>query len=172
MPINTLQQLYETLKLEMKENYMIKSKLIIFLFRVSNYFAYKPKVTWLLTFPIFILYIFITEWILGVEIPIKTKIGKGLKLYHGVGLVINGFTVIGENFTVRQGVTIGNKTLSDGSLSNSPTIGDNVELGALVIIIGEVTIGHNVKVGAGTVVTRSVADNKVIVGAKFRELVL
>jgi putative colanic acid biosynthesis acetyltransferase WcaB len=149
---------------------MIKSKLIIFLFRVSNYCAYKPKITWLLTFPIFILYIFITEWILGVEIPIKTKVGKGLKLYHGVGLVINGYSIIGENFTVRQGVTIGNKTLSDGSLSNSPVIGNNVELGASVIILGEITIGHNVTIGAGTVVTNSITDNKTVVGTKFREL--
>ncbi|MFT6248316.1 MAG: putative colanic acid biosynthesis acetyltransferase WcaB [Cognaticolwellia sp.] len=172
MQINTLQQLLETLKLEMTENYMIKSKLVIFLFRVANYFAYKPKVTWLLTFPIFVLYIFITEWVLGIEIPIKTKIGKGFKVYHGVGLVINGYSVIGKNFTVRQGVTIGNKTLSDGSLSNSPLIGDNVELGASVIIIGEITIGHNVKIGAGTVITKSIADDKNVVGAKFRELVL
>jgi putative colanic acid biosynthesis acetyltransferase WcaB len=71
---------------------------------------------------------------------------------------------------VRQGVTIGNKTLSDGSLSNSPVIGNNVELGASVIILGEITIGHNVTIGAGTVVTNSITDNKTVVGTKFREL--
>lgn len=170
MPTNNLKTLISILKLELYENYMWKSRLIIFLFRVSNYLAYKPKVTWFLSFPIFVIYIFIVEWVLGVEIPIKTRIGKGFKIYHGVGLVINGYTIIGENFTVRQSVTIGNKALADGANSGAPIIGNNVELGASVCLIGEIKIGDNVKVGAGTVVTKDIDANKVVVGMGFREI--
>lgn len=172
MPVRNIYQLIDFLKLELSENYMIKSKFVVFLFRVSNYLAYKPKITWIFSFPIFILYIFIVEWFLGIEIPIKTRIDKGFKIYHGVGLVINGYTVIGKNFTVRQGVTIGNKMLSDGTISNAPTIGDNVELGASSIIIGPVNIGNNVIVGAGAVITKDIDSNKTIVSAKVRDITL
>jgi putative colanic acid biosynthesis acetyltransferase WcaB len=171
MPVKSLGQLFSFLRLELKENYMFKSKIVIFLFRISNYLAYKPKFTWIVTFPIFIFYIFLVEWVLGIEIPIKTKIGKGLKIYHGVGVVINGYTVIGEDCTLRQGVTIGNKLLADGQLSDAPTIGAHVELGASSMVIGAVTIGDHVRIGAGTVVTKNIDANKTVVSAGIREII-
>ena len=170
MQVKTLKLLWQCLTVELRENYMWKSKLIVLLFRCANYLANKPKCTWIITFPFFIFYILIVEWLLGIEIPIKTAIGKGLKIYHGVGLVINGYSKIGENFTVRHCVTIGNKVLNDGSLSNSPVIGNNVELGASACIIGGITIGDNVKVGAGTVINKNIADNITVVGKGFREI--
>ena len=73
---------------------------------------------------------------------------------------------IGRNFTCRQNTTIGNK--SDDKPSERPTIGDNVTLGANVVIIGNVRIGNNVTIGAGSVVVRDVPDNAIVVGNPAR----
>lgn len=73
---------------------------------------------------------------------------------------------IGCNFTCRQNTTIGNK--SDDKPNERPTIGDNVTLGANVVIIGNVRIGNNVIIGAGSVVVKDVPDNAVVVGNPAR----
>ena len=164
----SLPSLISTLKEEFKENIFFKSKIIIFLFRLSNYCATKNKFTLILGIPCYVLYIFVAEWMLGVEIPIKTRIGKGLTIYHGVGLVVNGCSTIGNYCTLRQGVTIGNKVNHDGTLSNSPIIGDHVEFGANATAIGPIRIGDNAVIGAGSVVTKDVPANSVMAGVPAR----
>ncbi|HFU1597142.1 TPA: DapH/DapD/GlmU-related protein, partial [Klebsiella michiganensis] len=94
----------------------------------------------------------------------------GLKLYHPHCIVINRGTVIGQNCTLRQGVTIGSVTDSQGREGDSPRIGDNVEFGAHAVVIGAVTLGDNVKVGAGTVVTKDLAAGMIAVGQPCRIL--
>lgn len=69
---------------------------------------------------------------------------------------------IGRNFTCRQNTTIGNK--SDDKPNERPIIGDNVTLGANVVIIGKVRVGNNVVIGAGSVVVKDIPDNAVVVG--------
>ncbi len=76
---------------------MWKSKLIVLLFRFANYLTNKPELTWNITFPFFIFDTLMVESLLGIEIPIKTAIGKGLKIYHEVDVVINGYSKIGQN---------------------------------------------------------------------------
>ena len=73
---------------------------------------------------------------------------------------------IGKNFSCRQCTTIGNK--GDLRDDERPIIGDNVELGANVCIIGGVKIGNNVVIGAGSVVTKDIPDNCVVVGNPAR----
>lgn len=89
------------------------------------------------------------------------RIGGGVFLAHPYGTIINASSV-GENFSVRQCTTIGNKRDGDGR--KGPTIGNNVTLGANVCIVGDIIIGNNVVVGAGSVVVKNVPDNCVIAG--------
>lgn len=89
-----------------------------------------------------------------------TSIKGGLICYHPFATVINAKS-IGENFQFRNGLTIGNKN-NDNSLL--PVIGDNVTVGANVVIIGKITIGDNVVVGAGAIVVKDVPSNVVIGG--------
>lgn len=98
----------------------------------------------------------------------RCEIGEGVIFAHPYGTIINA-DKIGKNFSFIHLTTI-------GSLGEKrPVIGDNVELGAGVIIIGDVKIGNNVKVGAGSVVVKDLPDNCVAVGnpakvIKFLEL--
>jgi len=166
----SLAALIETIRADRKRNPFFKTRFTMILFRLANYLASKNKFTLILGAPMILAYMFISEWVLGIEIHPKTQIGKGLALFHGVGLVVNGYCRIGENCTLRQGVTLGNKVHADGKLSGAPVIGDNVEFGANSIVIGDVKIGDNVKIGAGTVVVKDVPDNAIVVSAPMRIL--
>lgn len=101
---------------------------------------------------------------MGVEIPYKTKIGSGLKIYHGFNIVINPHAVIGRNCTLRHGVTIGNKLGND----DCPEVGDNVSIGAGSILIGSIRVGDNVIIGAGSVVTKDIPGCSVVAGNPAR----
>lgn len=98
------------------------------------------------------------------EVPCKifrsTKIAGGMMCYHPFATVINAKT-IGENFQFRNGLTIGNKN-NDNTLI--PTIGNNVTVGANVVVIGDITIGDNVIIGAGSVVVKDVPSHCVVAG--------
>lgn len=84
-------------------------------------------------------------------------------------VVINKNVVAGDDFTIRHGVTIGNRGADNMAC---PHIGNGVELGANVIILGDITLGNNVTVGAGSVVLDSVPDNALVVGEKARVKVI
>ena len=90
------------------------------------------------------------------------SIGKSaFVLNHPYGTTINARS-IGDNFTICQLTTLGNKMHGRNDLI--PTIGNNVSLGANVNIMGDITIGNNVIVGAGSVVVKDVPDNCVVAG--------
>lgn len=90
-------------------------------------------------------------------------------IHHGYAVVINKNVVAGDDFTIRHGVTIGNRGADNMAC---PHIGNGVELGANVIILGDITLGNNVTVGAGSVVLDSVPDNALVVGEKARVKVI
>jgi serine O-acetyltransferase len=86
------------------------------------------------------------------------EIGKGFQCVHPFATIVNA-KKIGDNFSVRNNVTIGNNKRGD-----RPQIGDNVSINANAVVIGDIKLGNNVVVGAGTVLTKSVPDNCVVVG--------
>jgi serine O-acetyltransferase len=110
-----------------------------------------------------VLFSFITL-LTGIHLPRGAKIGAGLRIWHWGGVELNPETVIGENCTLRHGVTIGNR-LSDHDV---PVIGDNVDIGVGAVIMGDINIGNNVSIGANAVVLCDVPDNHTAVGVPAR----
>lgn len=145
----------------------LKGRIIMVFFRF-NKIAEKGRFYFICWIPFLVLYRFFVEWLLGVELPWKTKVGKGLIIFHGHSLVINDSSVIGENCVLRHCTTIGNKEISTGVFSQCPIIGNNVDIGSNVVLIGPITIGNNVKIGAGSVVVKDVPSDCVVVGNPAR----
>lgn len=87
-----------------------------------------------------------------------------IKCYHPFSTILNA-KKIGNNFVCRNNTTIGN---INNDYSQRPVIGDNVELGANVVVFGNIRIGDNVKIGAGAVVNKDIPSNCVVVGNPFR----
>ncbi len=102
----------------------------------------------------------------GIEIHPGARIGKGFFIDHGNGVIIGETTVIGNNVTLYQGVTLGGTGKEHGK--RHPTIGDNVMISAGAKILGSFTIGENSKIGAGSVVLSEVPPNSTVVGVPGR----
>ncbi|WP_243147637.1 serine acetyltransferase [Scytonema sp. UIC 10036] len=146
----------------------LKSRLILLMFRIAQKLGDLPTpFSWISKF-YFGIYLFIVDWLLGVELPWNTQVGTKLKLHHARGLVINHETIIGNNCILRHSTTIGNKKLLDGSISGSPKIGNNVDIGANVVILGEITIDDDAVIGAGSVVVKDVPKGAVVAGNPAR----
>ena len=98
----------------------------------------------------------------GIEIHPGAQIGKGFFIDHGNGVIIGETTIIGDNVTLYQGVTLGGTGKEHGK--RHPTIGNNVMIGAGAKVLGSCTVGDNSKIGAGSVVLHPVPPNSTVVG--------
>lgn len=108
--------------------------------------------------------------ITGIEIHPGARIGPGLFIDHGMGVVIGETTEIGADVTIYQGVTLGGTGKETGK--RHPTIGDGVIVGTGARVLGPVEIGEGAKVGAGAIVIRDVPPNSTVVGNPGRTVVL
>ncbi|WP_158903630.1 serine acetyltransferase [Burkholderia sp. L27(2015)] len=104
------------------------------------------------------------ETLLSTSLPKEAKIGPGLKIWHFGAIFIHPQVVIGSNCTLRQGVTIGNRT-EGGPV---PVIEDDVEFGAYAQVLGGVRLGRGCKIGAMSVVLQDVPPGATAVGVPAR----
>lgn len=116
---------------------------------------------------------FIARWIsqrarrkTGIEIHPGAKIGKGLFIDHGMGVVIGETVEIGDNCTLYQGVTLGGTGKETGK--RHPTLGDDVLVGAGAKVLGPFTIGDHARIAAGAVVLNEIPDHATAVGVPAR----
>ena len=98
----------------------------------------------------------------GIEVHPGAQIGKGFFIDHGNGVIIGETTIIGDNVTLYQGVTLGGTGKEQGK--RHPTIGNNVMISTGAKILGSFKIGDNSKIGAGSVVLKEVPPGSTVVG--------
>ena len=98
----------------------------------------------------------------GIELPYTVKLGRRVIIEHQSCIVIHGYSEIGNDCIIRQGVTIGNR-YPERPL-DAPKLGARVNVGAGVKILGDVTIGDDVNIGANAVVLKDIASGKTAVG--------
>ena len=133
----------------------------IFFHRISH-FLYTKKLKFLAR-----LISQISRFITGIEIHPGAKIGKGLFIDHGMGVVIGETCEIGDNVLIYQGVTLGGTGKDTGK--RHPTIGNNVMIGTGAKVLGPFKVGDNVRIGAGSVVLHEVPPYTTVVGVPAKE---
>lgn len=132
----------------------------LILYRIGNFF-YRIR--------LFLIARIISQFarfLTGIEIHPGARIGKGLFIDHGMGIVIGETSVIGDNVLLYQGVTLGGTGLEKGK--RHPTIGDNVVIGTGAKVLGNITVGENSYIGANAVVIKDVPPNSTVVGVPGR----
>ena len=105
----------------------------------------------------------------GIEIHPGAKIGKGLFIDHGMGVVIGETTEIGDNVTIYHGVTLGGTGKDKGK--RHPTVGSDVVIGCGAKVLGPITIGDGAKIGANAVVLKDVPTGVTAVGKAAKNLI-
>jgi len=108
----------------------------------------------------------IGKFFTGIEIHPAATMGNALFIDHGMGVVIGETTIIGDNVTLYQGVTLGGTGKEKGK--RHPTIGNNVVIGAGAKVLGNITVGDNSYIGSNAVVIKDVPNNSTVVGVPGR----
>ena len=133
---------------------------LVMCYRFSRFFRSKKLFLPLYVISQFIFKVF--QYITGIQFSSLNVIGGGLKFYHHGTVVIAGDTIIGENCSIHQGVTLGR--LFEGSKAGCPVVGDNVIIFAGAKLLGNISIGDNSVIGANAVVINDVPANAVVAG--------
>lgn len=147
----------------------IKSNMEVFL-----YPSFKAIIAYRVAHKLYVKkHYFLARWVsqravrkTGIEIHPGAKIGKGLFIDHGSGVIIGETAELGDNVTLYQGVTLGGTGKEQGK--RHPTLEDNVMVSAGAKVLGSFTIGENSKIGAGSVVLGPVPPNCTVVGIPGR----
>ncbi len=111
----------------------------------------------------------VTRFFTGVEIHPGAKIGRGVMIDHGMGVVIGETAEVGDGCTIYQNVTLGGTGKDTGK--RHPTIGKNVMIGSGAKVLGPFTVGDNSKIAANAVVLREVPENSTCVGVPARVVI-
>jgi serine O-acetyltransferase len=108
---------------------------------------------------------FISEMLLGAELPCEAVIGRRFVIEHIGGIVVSGDAVFGDDCIIRNGVTVG---LRNRGLRGSPRLGHRVDIGAGAKLLGPIHIGDDCAIGANAVVLCDVPANSIAVGIPAR----
>jgi len=159
----------EEMQVIMERDAAIKTPMEVFLYPSFKAIMRHRVAHWLYTHKCY----FLARWYsqrtvrkTGIEIHPGATIGKGLFIDHGNGVIIGETTIIGDNVTLYQGVTLGGTGKEQGK--RHPTIGNNVMISAGAKVLGSFTVGENSKIGAGSVVLTEVPPNCTVVGVPGR----
>ena len=106
------------------------------------------------------------RWLTGIDIHPGAQIGRRLFIDHGTGVVIGETTIIGDDVTLYQGVTLGGTTLEKGK--RHPTLEDGVIIGSGAQVLGPFTVGANARIGANSVVLKEVPPCATVIGIPGR----
>lgn len=104
----------------------------------------------------------------GIELPYSVKLGKRVIVEHQGNIVVHGDVEIGDGCIIRQGCTLGNKSLDKPF--DAPKLGTNVNVGAGAKLLGAIVIGDNVQIGANSVVLKDVESNITVAGIPARPI--
>jgi len=104
----------------------------------------------------------VSRFLTGIEIHPGARIGSGVFIDHGMGVVIGETAEVGDDVTLYQGVTLGGTGFATGK--RHPTVEANVTIGSGAKLLGPITVGHGAKIGANSVVVSDVPPNSTVVG--------
>lgn len=105
---------------------------------------------------------------LGADIHPAATIGRRFSIDHGIGVVIGGTAVIGDDCLIYQSATLGMTGKVLDNVKRHPTLGNNVLVGAGAVILGDITVGDNTRIGAGAVVLHDVPNDVTMAGVPAR----
>ena len=142
-----------------------KGRLVLAFFRLCQFLRRLPEPWWILASPVLFFYVVFVEWIMGIELGYRNVVGKRLRLYHGAGLVVHPWAILGDDVILRHGVTIGFRRSTDNRV---PVLGNRVEVGCGATILGAIAIGDDARIGAGAVVMRDVPAGATATGNPAR----
>ena len=102
----------------------------------------------------------------GMDVPVTVVLGEDVRIYHGLGFVVQKDVIIGDRCVLRQGVTLGERRSGEGG----PVLGSDVDVGSGAQILGHITVGDGARIGAGALVIGDVAPGDVVAGVPARVL--
>lgn len=137
----------------------LKGQIAMILFRLAHAAQHNKVSNPSLRLLIVSLYRGVVECGFGIELRAGAQVGPGLRIEHGVGIVVNDDAIIGKDVLIRQGVTIG---VRGKESCGCPTIGDRVEIGAGAVIVGPICVGDDVSIGANVVLSDNIKSGEVV----------
>lgn len=137
---------------EITQSKGMKAKIIILVYRLATLYRTNSLFLKLCAIPFLFFNKVLNEWIFNVELPYKSHIGYGLRLYHPQCIVISKNVVIGKNCTLKRSVTITGIKDDGNEDESAPKIGDNVSIDEGVIITGDITITSGSSIKAKSII--------------------
>jgi serine O-acetyltransferase len=131
---------------------------IIFYFRVAVYFSKKN----IIMASVLKKYYIKLSSSYCITIPLTTVIGRGFRIGHIGNITIHYKTIIGDNVTISQGVTLGK--IHTGKKTGAPVLGKNIYIGPNAVIVGNIKIGNDVIISGNAFVNSDVPDNSIVIG--------